>query len=100
MQARDAGLRSISRDVFLDNDRNATSIRLQYDIWQERARESGSAVAIGHPYPSTLEVLRERLPASGVEFRFLTVSELIDEREQRESSIAARDTTEQSIPED
>jgi hypothetical protein len=82
-QAREAGLSSISRDVFLDNDPSSTAIKLQYDIWLERAREQGSAIAIGHPYAQTLEVLQQNLPAAGVEFKFMRISELIDERELR-----------------
>ena len=45
-----------------------------------QARERGSAIAIGHPYPNTLEVLRESLVAANLDFRFLRISSLIDER--------------------
>ena len=83
-QARDAGLRSISRDIFLDNEVNTESIRLQYDIWLERARERGSAIAIGHPHRQTLQVLEQRVAGSQSEFRFLRISELIAERQQRD----------------
>jgi len=79
-QALDAGLSSISRDIFLDNETNPESIRLQYNIWLTQARERGSAIAIGHPYPSTLKVLRERLSAAMPDFRFLRISKLILER--------------------
>ena len=49
-EAINSGLDSISRDVFLDNQHtNIESIRLQYQIWLEKARQRGSAVAIGHP---------------------------------------------------
>jgi len=82
-QARDAGLRSISRDVFLDNEANVEAIQLQYNIWLTRARERGSAIAIGHPYPGTLEVLQRNLPDAQAEFNFMPVSELIGERQQR-----------------
>ena len=81
-QALDAGLRSISRDVFLDNETNVESIRLQYRIWLNKAQEYGSAIAIGHPHPETLQVLRENLP-DAVQFRFMRISELIDARRLR-----------------
>ncbi len=81
-EARDAGLRSIARDVFLDDDVNRESIRLQVKIWLERARERGSAIAIGHPLAETLEVLRELLPGARGEFDFIRVSELIDVRKR------------------
>ena len=82
-QALDAGLRSISRDIFLDHELNATSIRLQYDIWLTKARERGSAIAIGHPYPATLDILRENLAETNVKFNFMRVSRLIEERRDR-----------------
>ena len=55
-QAMDAGLSTISRDIFLDNDPSTSAIQLQYNIWLTRAREHGSAIAIGHPnsrYPGS-----------------------------------------------
>jgi len=82
-QAREAGLRSISRDVFLDNEDSPAAIRLQYDIWLERAREQGWAIAIGHPHPNTLEVLQQRLGEAAAEFHFMPVSALIGERQQQ-----------------
>ena len=82
-QALVAGLNSISRDVFLDNESNPESIRLQLNIWLTKARERGSAVAIGHPYPHTIEVLRAHLPATDGEFNFLPISKLIKERKLR-----------------
>jgi len=85
-QALDAGLNAITRDVFLDNEPNLESIRLQYRIWLTKAREHGSAIAIGHPYPNTLSVLRESLGAADTDFRFLRVSSLIDERNSQKRS--------------
>ena len=80
-QALDAGLPAITRDVFLDNETNPESIRLQFKIWLTKARERGSAIAIGHPYAQTLEVLRAQLPEVGSEFEFLSISKLIEARE-------------------
>ena len=82
-QALDAGLSSISRDVFLDNQPNPESIRLQFNIWLTKARARGSAIAIGHPYSNTIEVLRTQLPTTDGEFEFLPISKLIEERKQR-----------------
>ena len=80
-QARDAGLQSISRDVFLDNDHeNPESIRLQVQIWLAMARQRGSSIAIGHPHVNTIEVLREYLPQAHEEFRFVPISEMIEQR--------------------
>ena len=81
-QARDAGLSSITRDIFLDNDPSTTAIQLQYNIWLTRAREKGSAIAIGHPYSHTLEVLQHNLPEASGSFTFMRISELIEARRQ------------------
>jgi hypothetical protein len=85
-QALDAGLPSVRRDVFLDNETNTESIYLQYRIWLEIARKHGSAIAIGHPHTETIEVLRNNLADANSEFRFLRVSKLIDLRKARKSS--------------
>ena len=82
-QALDAGLSAITRDVFLDDERNPESIRLQLNIWLTKARARGSAIAIGHPYSNTIDVLRAQLPATDGEFEFLPISKLIEERKQR-----------------
>ena len=82
-QARVAGLNSISRDVFLDNEPNPESIRLQLNIWLTKARKHGSAIAIGHPHPNTIDVLRAYLPATDGEFNFMPISKLIKERKLR-----------------
>ncbi len=90
-QALDAGLNSISRDVFLDNESNIESIRLQLQIWLATARNRGSAIAIGHPHSTTLEVLREALPEVAAEFDFMRISRLIEERKLRGFSEDWRD---------
>ena len=78
-EAVNSGLDSISRDVFLDNQHtNIESIRLQYQIWLEKARQRGSAVAIGHPHQTTIEFLRENLPQAAKNFRIMSVSKLIE----------------------
>jgi len=85
-QAREAGLSSISRDVFLDNDDSFAAIFLQYHIWLERAREQGWAIAIGHPHANTLEVLQQNLGEATAEFHFMPISALIRERQLQASS--------------
>jgi polysaccharide deacetylase 2 family uncharacterized protein YibQ len=78
-EALNSGLDSISRDVFLDNDSaNIESIRLQFHIWLQKARDRGSAIAIGHPHDSTIGFLRENLPQAMEQFNFISVSKLID----------------------
>jgi len=69
--AKEFGLKSGKRDVFLDNDsNNPASIRKQLDELVDIARKNGSAIGIGHPHPVTIEELRKWLvetKGSGIE---------------------------------
>jgi uncharacterized protein len=69
--AREFGLKSGKRDVFLDNDSdNAASIRKQLDELVEIARKNGKAIGICHPHPVTIAELKKWIAeakASGVE---------------------------------
>ena len=60
--AKEFGLKSAKRDVFLDNDSdNPSSIRKQLDELVEIARKNGTAIGIGHPHPATIIELRKWL---------------------------------------
>lgn len=61
-EAQKIGLPSVSRDVFLDNERTEPAITAQLEEAIRLARKHGSAVVIGHPYPQTLAVLERELP--------------------------------------
>ena len=79
--ARDAGLPNAQRDVFLDNEQDASYVRQQLTGLIARARRHGSAIGIGHPHPQTLEVLAEVLPqlaAEGIEL--VPVSRLVEKQ--------------------
>ncbi|MBL6954181.1 MAG: divergent polysaccharide deacetylase family protein [Alphaproteobacteria bacterium] len=56
------GLPTVVRDIFLDNDRDPAKIRQQLALTAATAREHGHAIAIGHPYPETLDALESWLP--------------------------------------
>jgi hypothetical protein len=56
------GYAYLERDVFLDNERSESAIRNQLSAAVHHARAHGHAIAIGHPYPETYRVLRDRLP--------------------------------------
>ncbi len=77
--AREHGVPAVSRDVFLDHDREPDSIRRQFMRLLDMARREGVAVGIGHPYPETLAVLEDELPdleaAHGV--RLVSLRELL-----------------------
>jgi uncharacterized protein len=46
------------RDVFLDNEADVAQIRKELRRLIRLAKRNGSAIAIGHPYPETIEALR------------------------------------------
>jgi polysaccharide deacetylase 2 family uncharacterized protein YibQ len=60
--ALEAGVPTTARDLFLDNDPVPAAILAQLERAERLARRTGSAVAIGHPYPATLQVLADWLP--------------------------------------
>ena len=60
--ARATGVATTRRNVFLDDDPSVSAVRKQFELAIRDARQNGSALAIGHPHPETLEVLSEMLP--------------------------------------
>jgi polysaccharide deacetylase 2 family uncharacterized protein YibQ len=72
--AADAGMPTASRDVFLDNQATVTYTETQLREAIAIAKRTGSAIAIGHPRPTTLEAVRAMLPeiaADGVQLVFV-----------------------------
>ena len=71
-------LLSARRDVFLDNDRSAFGIDQQFRRLMKLAKVRQSAIAIGHPYPVTLEYLRHAIPMLEQQgIKIIPVSELM-----------------------
>ncbi len=52
------GVPSLARDIFIDNEQNESAIVFQLHKAEQLARKTGTAVAIGHPYPETLAALQ------------------------------------------
>lgn len=93
IQAQAIGLPSRRRDVFLDDKRDPKLIHQQLLLALEKARQQGSTIAIGHPYPETLRVL-EQLPQllDRYEVKLVTVSALMPglaQQTQRRNTPAA-----------
>ena len=88
-RARAAGVATTWRDVFLDNDPSPDAIRRQLRTLASVAHRHGSAVAIGHPYPQTLEVLAQSLPRMrGDGLRLAPLSEVIAMRARQSVRVA------------
>jgi len=60
--AHEAGLKTGSRDVFLDDTQTASAIRAELAHAERVARQNGQAIAIGHPHAVTLDELERWLP--------------------------------------
>jgi polysaccharide deacetylase 2 family uncharacterized protein YibQ len=83
--AHEYSIPSSERNVFLDNEPEVSAIRRQFRRLIAIAQRDGSALAIGHPYPATIEVLNEelrRLGESGV--RLVPVAQLIELQKDRQ----------------
>jgi len=68
--SKEMGIKTAYRSVFLDNEKDIDYIRNQVKLLKEYAIRNGSAIAIGHPYCYTLEVLDEMdylLQSEGIE---------------------------------
>ncbi|HKU67175.1 MAG TPA: divergent polysaccharide deacetylase family protein [Candidatus Baltobacteraceae bacterium] len=69
--AQDDGVPSAKRDVFLDNQASVAYTESMLERAVEVAKRNGSAIAIGHPKPTTLAAIRDLYPkmqAEGVTF--------------------------------
>ena len=77
--ALEKGIPAAERQVFLDGEPGQGEIREQFDRLLASARERGAAIAIAHPHPATLAVLREEVPeAVAAGYEFVPVSFLLD----------------------
>lgn len=61
--AKELGVKNMDRNVFLDNNRDVKYIKGQIAQAVAIAKKRGHAIAIGHPYPETIEALKESVSA-------------------------------------
>ena len=67
------------RDVFLDRELSAKHMQAQITAIKNTAKANGYAIAIGHPFPETLALLKKSIPELRQQgFEFVKVSELLD----------------------
>jgi polysaccharide deacetylase 2 family uncharacterized protein YibQ len=77
--AKEMGVRNADRNVFLDNNRDVKYIKGQLAELVSIARKRGKAIAIGHPYPETIQALKESVPElEGKGVRVVRLSELVE----------------------
>jgi polysaccharide deacetylase 2 family uncharacterized protein YibQ len=76
--ARENGVTAIRRDVFLDPDTSPETVAREFERMKKLARERGHAVAIGHPYTATLDLLEQQIPRLEEEgFKLVPIRELL-----------------------
>jgi len=56
------GVNALHRNIFLDNVRQPSVMDSQFQRLINIAKQYGSAIAIGHPYPETYQLLNKHLP--------------------------------------
>jgi polysaccharide deacetylase 2 family uncharacterized protein YibQ len=80
--AAEMGVTHIARDVFLDDDMSEAAVARQLAEVEAIARKQGYAVAIGHPHPATIAVLKRWLPEANARgFAIVPLTTIIKKRE-------------------
>jgi len=77
--ATGTSVKVIKRRVFLDDNQNEAEIRKQFTRAVRLAQRDGSAIAIGHPHPSTVRVLQQMLPTLPGDITLVRPSQLLNE---------------------
>jgi polysaccharide deacetylase 2 family uncharacterized protein YibQ len=85
--ARAFGVASASRDIFLDDVGTIDAVDAQLRALETRAREQGTAIAIGHPHEITLDAVAY-WTAHRSGFELITLSEAIRRKTEREARIS------------
>lgn len=72
------GIKTAYRSVFLDNEQDIDYIQNQVNVLKELALKNGNAIAIGHPYCNTIEVLShlDSLEVEGI--KIVKLEELLE----------------------
>ncbi|MDY0874039.1 divergent polysaccharide deacetylase family protein [Dongia rigui] len=80
--AAEMGVTHIARDIFLDDDMSEAAVARQLAAAEAVAIRQGYAVAIGHPHPGTIAVLKRWLPeAKARGFAIVPLTTIIKKRE-------------------
>jgi hypothetical protein len=80
--AQRKGVPNLRRDVFLDDDLGTQNLRDNFQELIKVARRRGSALAIGHPHPETIALLRTELThLQSLGVRLISVPELLQLRD-------------------
>jgi polysaccharide deacetylase 2 family uncharacterized protein YibQ len=75
--ARDLGVPTVQRKVFLDDDKAFPEMEKQWERALKLAEKDGSVVVIGHIYPETVEALEKLVPRTKGQVRFVAAGKLV-----------------------
>ncbi|MDY0972812.1 divergent polysaccharide deacetylase family protein [Siccibacter turicensis] len=87
--AAGTGVKVIKRKVFLDDTQKEADIRVQFNRAVALARRNGSAIAIGHPHPTTVRVLQQMVYSLPDDITLVRPSSLLNEPQVDTSTPAA-----------
>jgi polysaccharide deacetylase 2 family uncharacterized protein YibQ len=91
--ARRHGLQTLQRDIFLDHEIDHRAIQKAMEKAIKRARNNGYAIAIGHPYRQTLDILEHYLPTlQARNIELVPVSQLVGFHKQQASNSSQKNT--------
>ncbi len=88
--AKKMGVNSAARDIFLDHLQDINYIHIQFKKALAVAQRYGSAIAIGHPHPTTLFYLQQVLPQlDSSQVELYSISDLLNgKRQNRPTGVA------------
>ncbi len=96
--AAGTGIKVLKRKVFLDDTQNVADIRRQFSRAVEIAQRSGYAIAIGHPHPTTIQVLQQMLPTLPADIVLVRPSQLLNEPEPRYAPVPTYPASQPTAP--
>lgn len=96
--AQGTHVRILKRRVFLDDSQNEADIRQQFQRAVKLAQRDGYAIAIGHPHPTTVRVLRAMLPNLPADVTLVRPSQLLNEPQRGTTASASTHPTSPGKP--
>ena len=96
--AAGTGVKVIKRKVFLDDTQNEADIRYQFNRAINLARRNGSAIAIGHPHPTTVRVLQQMVYNLPPDITLVRPSSLLNEPQVDNTTAPAVQQASQRTP--
>lgn len=81
--AQTLGIKSLDRNVFLDDSDKLADVQRQYNKAIQYARQHGTAIVIGHPRPNTIKVLKKGIKNLPKDIKLVKISSLWKKKKHR-----------------